>query len=182
MGNKVVLLGYATVAIGILILGVTLWWTAIPMSVSAGNVLSLLAPVAFTAAVVERAVEILVSPWRDGGAAALEAAVANAAAAGKTAAAQSLAVYQAQTQRYAVAISLTLGILAALGGVRTIEPFVVAGQLAKLSNQQRTFFLCVDAGLTALVVSGGADGVHSIVNAVTSFFDATADKAKAAAK
>ena len=178
MTRNYVWFGYAAVAIGVTILGTLLWWTSIPVSVSAGNILSLLAPVAFLAAVVERAVEILISPWRDGGAGVLEAAVAAADAAEKPAAFQNLTNYRAQTQRYAAAISLTLGILVSLAGIRAIEPFVIAGGLAKLSNQQRTFFLCLDTGLTALLVSGGADGVHSIVNAITTFFDATADKAK----
>jgi len=31
--------------------------------------------------------------------------------------------------------------------------------------------------LSATLLAGGADGIHSIVNAVTSFFNATADKA-----
>jgi hypothetical protein len=54
---------------------------------------------------------------------------------------------------------------------------VADNSLKVLTTDQRGFFFTVDALLTALLLSGGADGVHSVVNAVTTFFDATATKA-----
>jgi hypothetical protein len=46
------------------------------------------------------------------------------------------------------------------------------------SHPQQVFFLCVDVALSAALLAAGADGIHSVVNAITSFFDASADRAK----
>jgi hypothetical protein len=34
----------------------------------------------------------------------------------------------------------------------------------------------VDVALSAALLAGGADGIHSVMNAITSFFDNTAEK------
>lgn len=154
----------------------------------------LLAPLAFCAAVIERAVEILISPWRDSEATKLEESVAaikgrptgNGAECQKTAAdlqamSDRLDEYRGKTQQYAFAVSLTLSIMLSIAGVRALEPFINSAQfhdVAVTPPAQQLFFRCVDVALSAALLAGGADGVHSVVNAVTSFFDASAEKAK----
>ncbi len=154
---------------------------------------SLLAPLAFAAAVVERAVEILISPWRDAEASKLDKAVtaikarpadpaANAQnAIDLKAASDELDEYRGATQRYAFAVALTLSVLVSIAGVRALEPFVDTTKFHNASvtpAAQQLFFLSVDVAVSAALLAGGADGIHSVVNAVTTFFNASADKAK----
>jgi hypothetical protein len=46
---------------------------------------------------------------------------------------------------------------------------------------QKLVFNIVDVVLTAAVLAGGANGIHFIVNAVTTFADATSDKTQQSA-
>jgi hypothetical protein len=152
-----------------------------------------LAPLAFASAVIERAVEILVSPWRDAEASKLDKAVTAIKARPKPddpamnarnvadlkAASDALDEYRGDTQRYAFAVSLTLSVLVSMAGVRALGPFADAGKLndVKFTSQaQHLFFQCVDVALSAGLLAGGADGIHSVVNAATSFFDGSANR------
>lgn len=177
--------------VGVVIFRVFLKWNNLNFTVKVSDLAGLLAPLAFAATVVERAVEILVSPWRDAGASKLDKAVAaikarpvdpatsTQNAADLKQASDVLDDYRGDTQRYAFAVSLTLSVLVSIAGVRALGPFVDAVKLndPKVTTEaQRLFFLAVDVALSAALLAGGADGVHSVVNAVTSFFDNAADK------
>jgi len=180
--NHSVMVGaaYSLALIGILIFGGRLQWGGLSMTVEVTNLAGLLAPVVFTAAVVERAVEILISPWRDAGANALQNSAAAATAAGNTALAQGesakLDHYKAATQKYAFCLSLVLSLLVSISGVRALGPFVKEATMGTVRADQKTFFLTLDVALTTLLLAGGADAMHSIVNAVTTFFDASTKK------
>jgi hypothetical protein len=181
----------ALALIGVVVFRVFLKWNNLNLTVKVSDLAGLLAPLAFAATVVERAVEILVSPWRDTGASKLEKAVAaikarpvdpatNTQNAGELKqASDAIDEYRGDTQRYAFAVSLTLSVLVSIAGVRALGPFVDATRLndPKVTTEaQRLFFLAVDVALSAALLAGGADGIHSVVNAVTSFFDNTANK------
>jgi hypothetical protein len=182
------LLAGAAALVGVVIFCTGLRWDGLTFNVKVTGIAGLLAPVAFAAAVVERAVEILISPWRDTGANKLQKKL-NAIqvrpddaqkAADLKAASEQLDEYRGATQQYAFAVSLVLSMCASIAGVRALEPFLDPGKFSDLSKAhpgQYLFFLGVDVALSAALLAGGADGVHSVVNAVTSFFDATADKA-----
>jgi hypothetical protein len=173
-------LGYALALIGVWIFGTKLKWGSVNMAVTVDKVASLLAPVVFAAAVVERCVEILISPWRDGEANKLEKAVTAAGndPAAVHAASAALDDYRATTQRHAFGVSLMVSVLVSISGVRALGQFVtLAVPQTVLSGQQKAFFDSLDVGLTALLLAGGADGIHSIANAVTTFFEASATKA-----
>lgn len=162
-------------------------WPALAMNVTASTVSNVLAPVAFAAAVVERAVEIVVSPWRDAGASKLEKALAAVQAdatkaADRQSASEALDEYRGTTQKYAFAISLPLSLIVSMAGVRALQQFVNTKAFADAAAGQRLFFMTVDVALTALLLSGGADGIHSIVSAVTTFFDSTANRTAKAAQ
>jgi len=162
--------------------------------VKVGELPGKLAPLAFAAAVIERAVEILISPWRDEGASKLEKAVALMKAkpansdtavqdaAELKAASDALDAYQGETQRRAFAVSIVLSALVSVTGFPSLGLFVDTAKCAWLNppykSHQGPFFHCVDVILSAALLAGGADGIHSIVNAVTSFFNATAERAK----
>jgi hypothetical protein len=173
---------------GVIVFRAWLNWDAISLTVRLQDLSGLLAPLAFAAAVVERGVEILVSPWRDAEASKLEKAVAaiktrpadpasNAQNAVELrAASDRLDEYRGDTQRYAFAVSLTLSILVSMAGVRALGPFADTARLNDvriMTQAQHLFFLCVDVALSATLLAGGADGIHSVVNAITSFFDST---------
>src|SRR5579859_517065 len=189
--NWPVLLAGIVAGLGIAIYYAFLRWSGLTFNVQVTAVASLLAPLAFAAAVVERAVEILISPWRDAGASKLEKELAAVQAqpvdpakpaqhvAALKAVSDALDEYRGNTQQYAFAVSLTMSTLVSIAGVRALGPFLDAGKfndLAKTHPQQQVFFLCVDVALSAALLAGGANGIHSIVNAITSFFDASADK------
>lgn len=154
-------------------------------------VISRFTPVLLTAACIERAVEVLVSPWRDAGAGQLAVDLKTAqlvatqlvatqdagqnqnAVVTHSEAAKALHAYRGDTQQLAFLVSLILGLLASVAGIRVLDPFLAPGALNGLSWGQSILFASFDVILTATLLSGGADGMHSVVNAFTSFFEAT---------
>ncbi len=187
--NTPVLVACAFAIVALIVFGTLLKWDGVVMTVRLDQLAGLLAPIAFAAAVVERGVEILISPWRDAGASKLESAIAaikartaaDAAAVAQNAAdlkkaSDDLAEYRGMTQQYAFAVSLTLSTLLSVVGVRALGPFLDSTAFAALEKAnplQHGFFLCMDVALTATLLAGGAVGVHSVVSAVTTFFDST---------
>jgi len=178
----------ALALVGVIVFRARLNWGTLGLTVRLQDLSGLLAPLAFAAAVIERAVEILVSPWRDAEASKLERVVAAIkarpadTAADLKAASDAIDEYRGDTQRYAFAVSLTLSVLVSMAGVRALGNFVDANKLKDLAfsqSPQYLFFLCVDVALSAALLAGGADGIHSVVNAVTSFFDRTAAQPQA---
>jgi hypothetical protein len=184
----------ALALLGVIVFRTQLNWGTLGLTVRLQDLSGLLAPLAFAAAVIERAVEILVSPWRDAEASKLERVVATIKArladpaanaqnaADLKAASDAVDEYRGDTQRYAFAVSLTLSVLVSMAGVRALGNFVDANKLKDpvfTQSPQYPFFLCVDVALSAALLAGGADGIHSVVNAVTSFFDKTAAKPQA---
>jgi len=159
--------------------------------VKVGDFPGKLAPLAFAAAVIERAVEILISPWRDEGASKLQKAIdavkarsANPPTAQDTInlarASDALDNYKGQTQRYAFSVSMVLSSMVALTGFPSIALFINTANCTWLNpayqSHQGRFLRSVDFALSAVLLAGGADGIHSIVNAITTFFQATAEK------
>jgi len=187
--NRLQLATFAVAVLCLTTFGVCLRWECVSLSIPVTNIANLLAPLVFAAAVIERAVEILVSPWRDAHASKLESALsamkaasaANPAAqnaADLQAASDALDEYRGETQKYAFGVSLTLSILTAIVGVRVLGPFLDIAKFHTATQAQQLYFLCLDVALSAALLAGGADGLHFIVKAVTTFFDATAQKAK----
>jgi hypothetical protein len=181
----------ALALLGVIVFRMLLKWDGLTLTVRLQDLSGLLAPLAFASAVIERAVEILVSPWRDAEASKLDKAVAaikarpadpatsTQDAADLKAASDAIDEYRGETQRYAFAVSLTISVLVSIAGVRALGPFADVGRLndVKITTQaQHLFFLCVDVALSAGLLAGGADGIHSLVNAATSFFDGAATK------
>ena len=188
--NSLLLASFVVAILALTAFAIWLHWEGVGLSVQVSNIASLLAPLVFAAAVIERAVEILVSPWRDAQASKLEGIVSaikarssdattpTQSAAELKAASDALDEYRGETQRYAFGVSLTLSILAAMVGVRALGPFLDSARFHATSHAQQIYFLSVDVALTAALLAGGADGIHSVVNAVTSFFDAASQKTK----
>ena len=189
--NWPLLVSGALALLGVIVFRVLLKWDGLNLTVRLQDLSGLLAPLAFASAVIERAVEILVSPWRDSEASKLDKAVAaikarpadpaanTQNAADLKAASDAIDEYRGDTQRYAFAISLTLSVLVSMAGVRALGPFADVGKLNDVrftTQAQHLFFLCVDVALSAGLLAGGADGIHSLVNAATSFFEGAATR------
>jgi hypothetical protein len=97
---------------------------------------------------------------------------------------EELADYKAITQQYAFAVSITLSLAAAAVGVRTLWPLLdktITPGFEQTTHAQQGAFLLIDVILTAALLAGGADGIHSVVNSFTTFFDTTAQKAQQSA-
>lgn len=188
--NSLLLASFIVAILALTAFAIWLHWEGIGLSVQVSNIASLLAPLVFAAAVIERAVEILVSPWRDAQASKLEGTVSaikarssdpttsTQNAAELKAASDAVDEYRGETQKYAFGVSLTLSILAAIVGVRALGPFLDTAKFHATSHAQQIYFLSVDVALSAALLAGGADGIHSVVSAVTSFFDAASQKGK----
>lgn len=198
----IVLAGVAIV----IVLAIVLAWPGINIKVDYSTVPTVLAPLLLTALFIERAVEVMISPWRDPGAdqraRVLKDAKANTAAvASQQAAADEYIQYKGKTRRYAFAFALLLGTAAALVGIRALWPFVddpngkfvpatvstvngvttVTKALgnpfnAPQNHHARAAFIVVDVVLSALLLAGGANGIHSVMTAFTSFFDKNSQK------
>jgi hypothetical protein len=163
-------------------------WRGITLSIAPQHVLDAMAPLMLAAAFIERAVEVIISPWRDAGATklgnrldVLKAQTPPADACEIHAADAAFQEYKGKTQQYAFGVSVSISLSAACVGVRALWPFVNAANFNSLDPNQQWAFLLVDVVLSAALLSGGADGIHSAVNAVTTFFSTTAQKAQQSA-
>lgn len=156
-------------------------WPGLALSVQPVNVMATIAPLLLTAAFIERAVEVVISPWRDPEAERLQKQ-ADRSRQNRLPSAltdeHALHHYRSQTRQYAFATALGFGLAAAVAGVRALGAFAIAdpGKTAfqGADPKQQSVFIAVDILLSALLLAGGANGIHSVVNAFTSYFDSTA--------
>src|SRR5687768_11416278 len=147
---------------------------ALPFSANGlQNIANVMAPLMLVALFIERAVEVVVSAWRDEGAKHLEHSIANAAAGSAPYAQRNLAMYKVQTMRIAMIVSFSLAFFAALVGVRAVAPLLDLSAAGTLSAGQALWFFRFDVVLTALLIAGGAEGMHQIVSTFTDFLEKT---------
>lgn len=196
--------------VGVVVLAIVLTWPGINIKVDYTTVPTVLAPLMLTAMFIERAVEVLISPWRDPGAdqrarVLKDAKGKTAAVASQQEAANDYIQYKGKTRRYAFAFALLLGAAVAMVGIRALWPFLddangkfvaattsVANGVTTASKAQgnpindpqnhhaKAAFIVVDVVLSALLLAGGANGIHSLVTAFTSFFDNNTQKNRGA--
>lgn len=125
---------------------------------------------------VERALEVLLKAWRQGGKARLEEKARAADDADRAAAETELREYRAGTQRRALLVGLTLGILVSVSGVRLLGPiFEFAGAAAPF---QRAVFQFTDIILTAGLIAGGSAAIHDLMALIHDFLRARRRRAK----
>ncbi len=142
----------------------------------------------FTVALfIERAVEVVIMVLRDADADHLESVVetelariadmktnditAPAATPALALAKKNLSDYRAATKQIALVISLVLGLLISLAGVRALDSIVAA-------PGSHGLYIAVDVFVTGAVLAGGSEGVHQMANVVSNFLQSTADKAR----
>ena len=156
------------------------------------EVLGLLAILVFMAALVERAQEVFISTWRDAQAGtlleavelekmrlvALDASVDSATLheAQESYHQSRLQVirYRGQTRRIAFIGGSVVGIVLAAVAVPVLRDPAVTNFIEvrqSLESLQIWSFMLADIVLTGALLGGGAEGVHRVVNVVTSFLD-----------
>jgi hypothetical protein len=70
-------------------------------------------------------------------------------------------------------------------GVRALWPFLDAQTAVAFNNArsgQRDTFIVFDVILSAALMAGGANGIHSIVSVITTFSDVTEERTKQSVK
>jgi hypothetical protein len=182
----------AAVALLVLILERPTPWPGAGLAMDPKTVLTLLSPLLLTAGFIERAVEIIVSPWRDAGATVLanrldtlKSLPATNDPAALLALQHAMAVaqaefqtYKGQTQQFAFCVSMTMSLGAAIVGVRALGSFLPSSPPV---GPQMLWFKMFDVVLSSCLLAGGADGIHAVVNMFTTFFDTTTQKTETAA-
>lgn len=158
-------------------------WNAAPfLNISASNILGFLMPAIVASAVIERAIEVVISPWRDPDADKKQNAVDSAstqlsAAPGDTVAAgilqtttDDLSQYTGQTRKYAFALAIAFSVIAVTAGVRVLWPMLDSKAIPTSPVDQQNYFRWFDMLITTLLLAGGAAGMHAPINSVISFF------------
>jgi hypothetical protein len=188
--HRPLLLGLGLIVIGFTFFAFWQEWDGVTLSLKFTDLVTKMSPLILASTFIERAVEILISPWRDTQAAKLAGAVtaiknrvvdANDPAvqqqqlaknaADLQAANAALDEYRGETQRYAFTVGLVLSFCAAAVGVRALFPFLDGGAFPKtVSMMQQAYFRNYDVLITTALLAGGADGMHAIISSITSFF------------
>jgi hypothetical protein len=158
------------------------WNAAFFQNIKADNIIGFLMPAVISSAIIERAVEVMISPWRDQEADKKQNTVNNAsallsgtpvntdAAESLQAATDDLSQYTGQTRKYAYALAVAFSVIAVTAGVRVLWPMLDATHVRQLPVEQQNYFRWLDMLLSALLLAGGAAGIHAPINAITSFF------------
>jgi len=89
--------------------------------------------------------------------------------------------YKVLTSKVALSIGLVFGLLASTAGFRIMEFIVDPTSLAGVNCHQQTLFRSVDILLTGALLGGGAEPIHKVITAFTTFMDVTRKKAEAQA-
>lgn len=145
---------------------------------------NVMAPLVLLALFIERGVEVILAAWRAGGTSQregeMEMAMDRGAVDDQWRAKSDLESYRADTQRLAFALGFIISLLISMMGVRAIEMLVGPDVLGSASPEQRILFVRVDIFVTSLLLTGGAEGIHKVVNAFTTFLDSTQERMKTA--
>ena len=126
---------------------------------------------------VERSLEVFIKAWRQGGKSRLEEEARSAADDAKAEAAKELEEYRAGTQRRALLVGLTLGILVSLSGVRLLGPIFEFGAADGWSFQQ-ALFQFTDIVVTAGLIAGGSATIHELMALIDDFLKTSRRRAK----
>jgi hypothetical protein len=150
---------------------------------SAAEFVQTLAPLVLMSAIIERGVEVFLTPWRAEGGRLLDRAVATAKQSGDASALliqeERKIAHKSETQRLAFLMSVTGGIVVSALGIRAVEMFVDPEVFQALPAVQENVFHFMDVIFTGAMLGGGADGIHKLVNVVVTFMEKTAARTAA---
>jgi hypothetical protein len=125
------------------------------------QILPTLFSLAAIALFLERAVEVLIDVAREPAKVELERAVT---VAGNDRTKKALDDYTAETKRFARLIIFVAGLTISFLGARTLEPIIGGFTVTSDLKDLATF---IDVIVTALIVTGGSDGIHQIIRVYT---------------
>jgi hypothetical protein len=139
----------------------------------------ILMPLIVLSLFIERSVEVFVAAWRQGHQERLainhERADSDDARYGVR---HEISAYRDDTRFIALLASVCGGVAVATLGVRAVAPLVDADMLAALAHWQQLAFSLLDVLITGALIAGGADGLHKIVSAFTSFVEQSSRRIK----
>lgn len=154
---------------------------------SAAEFVQQITPLFLIALLIERSIEVVLTPWR-----AKESTVKSVAVETVKKEIQKgtkedkdlvplhddLVAYKGTTQRIAFLMALALGIVVSTLGVRLLGIFADPAAFKALPSAQQNLFNGLDVILTGALLAGGSDGLHKFVSIFTNFADSTAAKWK----
>ena len=117
---------------------------------------------------VERALEVLIKAWRQGGKVCLEQEEGDNGQKEKK-----LKKYKAGTQRRALLTGLTLGLLVSLSGVRLLGPIFPFSDIGAF---QTAVFHFTDIIITAGLIAGGSSTIHELMALIDDFLRASRNR------
>jgi hypothetical protein len=170
----------------LLVIAFIAWQTAGSMgiafsTVGFSNIGQVLAPAVLISLFIERATEVVITSWRSPQVQRLQHEMDVATEDARLYAQRVLDFYRLETQRIAFVLSFALAVIAALVGVRVLQPLLdpaaVSATRGARDQQAQLFWLRnLDILLTGLLMAGGADGIHRIITTFTAFLDSTRDR------
>ncbi|MDE2796451.1 MAG: hypothetical protein OXL34_16670 [Gemmatimonadota bacterium] len=125
---------------------------------------------------VERSLEVLIKAWRQGGKSRIKEKVRTAAESDRAAVESELQEYRAGTQKRALLLGLTLGIMVSLAGVRLLGVLFDSG--GATAPFQQAVFHFTDVVLTAGLIGGGSATIHELMALIDDFLKASRRSAK----
>lgn len=125
---------------------------------------------------VERSLEVLIKAWREGEKTRREESMRSAEQSVKAEAEEKLQKYKAGTQRRALLVGLTLGVMVSISGVRLLGPIFESSILAE--PFQQAVFRFTDIILTAGLIAGGSTTIHELMALVDDFLKTSRKRAK----
>ncbi|HWR14056.1 MAG TPA: hypothetical protein VN577_04465 [Terriglobales bacterium] len=135
------------------------------------------------ALIIERAVEVLISPLRSEETERRRLALAIQSE--RASDIESVLPYinpyvgwRSDTQKIAFSISLGLGLLVAIIGMRALQFLADPVVLNGLRGTQATLFRIVDVVLTGALLAGGADGLHKLASLFTSYVERATERVR----
>lgn len=139
------------------------------------NVGNVLAPLVLVAAFIERAVEVVLTPWRGDESDVIQQNIKAQREAGNVEAAESQCVvlcrHKNGTRRRAFLIAVSLGLMAALVGFRAVSMLVE-------NPPEEGIFVSFDVLITGFVLGGGAAGIHKAMEAFTDYMEMISESAE----
>jgi hypothetical protein len=151
-------------------------------SVGFSNIGQVLAPAVLISLFIERAAEVVITSWRSPQVQHLQHEIDVATDDAQIQAQRVLDFYRLETQRIAFVLSFSLAVIAALVGVRVVEPLLDQSAMNSVRRDHLTqwsWLRNLDILLTGLLMAGGADGIHRIITTFTAFLDSTRDRISA---
>lgn len=162
-------------------------------NIDATTVSQIMSSLLFLALFVERALEVVVSTWRDPGASELELELqhaqeyldtlrqqnaspqdVNGAVLRVRQAKNAQGSYGTMTKRIALWSGLLLGVAVSAVGIRMLTALV-----ADPATAPSLPFILVDIVITGAVIAGGADGIHKMAKVYSDFMETTSKRIQA---